>query len=430
LNKFPILIFLAISVSSFIIPYQVVSAASPGDIIVVDVGVVPPTIFNQNPAGGNPTIIHQGSPYITPFGVTVEPSTGDLIVADRGAVAIFRQNPDGGAPTIIHQGFPYFAPNGVTIDQATGDIIVADLGAHAIFRQNPAGGMPTVIHSGNPYLGGPVDVAFEPSTGDVIVAHSDGSIIFRQDLAGGFPSIVCAGTVFDNPESVVVEPSTGDIIVAVFGAAPEATTIYRLNPFAMCDVPSPVDPQRIPPPGEQYHGPHGVALEPSTGDIIVVDAILDTVFRQNPSGGNPTIIHSGSPYSFPADVTVIPELTPVPVPDVVGLDQASATAAIEGAGLTVGIITFENNNIVPAGNVISQSIGFDEMVPPGTPVNLVISLGPEDDGNGQVVGGDFLPIETTSLLLASAQSFSWMIPVVLSVIGIGLFVVSRRFENS
>jgi len=44
------------------------------------------------------------------------------------------------------------------------------------------------------------------------------------------------------------------------------------------------------------------------------------------------------------------------------------------------------------------------------------------------VGGKFLPIETTSLLLSSAQTFSWMIPVILSGIGIGLFVVSRKSE--
>jgi len=44
------------------------------------------------------------------------------------------------------------------------------------------------------------------------------------------------------------------------------------------------------------------------------------------------------------------------------------------------------------------------------------------------VGGEIIPIETTSLILAGAQSFSWMIPVVLSVLGIGLFVVSRKSE--
>ena len=50
--------------------------------------------------------------------------------------------------------------------------------------------------------------------------------------------------------------------------------------------------------------------------------------------------------------------------------------------------------------------------------------------NPTVVGGELIPIETTSLLLAGAQSFSWMIPVVLSVVGITLFVVSRKSENS
>ena len=43
-------------------------------------------------------------------------------------------------------------------------------------------------------------------------------------------------------------------------------------------------------------------------------------------------------------------------------------------------------------------------------------------------GGEFLPIDATSLLLANAQTFSWMIPVILSGIGIGLFVVSRKSE--
>jgi len=47
-----------------------------------------------------------------------------------------------------------------------------------------------------------------------------------------------------------------------------------------------------------------------------------------------------------------------------------------------------------------------------------------------LVGGKIIPIESTSLILAGAQSFSWMIPVVLSVLGIGLFVVSRQSFNS
>jgi hypothetical protein len=55
-----------------------------------------------------------------------------------------------------------------------------------------------------------------------------------------------------------------------------------------------------------------------------------------------------------------------------------------------------------------------------------------DDGAppGEVIGGKYIPIDATVLLLAGAQSTSWMIPVVLSIVGIGLFGVSRKSENS
>jgi len=43
-----------------------------------------------------------------------------------------------------------------------------------------------------------------------------------------------------------------------------------------------------------------------------------------------------------------------------------------------------------------------------------------------LVGGEIIPIESTSLILAGAQSFSWMIPVLLSGIGIGLFVLRKK----
>jgi len=58
-----------------------------------------------------------------------------------------------------------------------------------------------------------------------------------------------------------------------------------------------------------------------------------------------------------------------------------------------------------------------------TPTWFLLSGHPPD-----VVGGEFLPIDSTALLLAGAQTFSWMIPLVLSGIGIGLFVVSRKSE--
>jgi beta-lactam-binding protein with PASTA domain len=63
------------------------------------------------------------------------------------------------------------------------------------------------------------------------------------------------------------------------------------------------------------------------------------------------------------------------VPDVVGSTQAAATTAITAAGLMVGTVT-ETNNAAAAGSVISQSLLAGTSVAPGTAMALTVSLGP------------------------------------------------------
>ena len=46
-----------------------------------------------------------------------------------------------------------------------------------------------------------------------------------------------------------------------------------------------------------------------------------------------------------------------------------------------------------------------------------------------VVGGQIIPIETISLLVSGVQSTTWMIPVVLSIVGIGLVFLIRDHKN-
>jgi hypothetical protein len=62
-------------------------------------------------------------------------------------------------------------------------------------------------------------------------------------------------------------------------------------------------------------------------------------------------------------------------------------------------------------------------------IGNVESISVIDDGVESVVGGEIIPIETTSLILAGSQSFSWMIPLVLSGIGIGIFIATRKSEK-
>ncbi len=64
------------------------------------------------------------------------------------------------------------------------------------------------------------------------------------------------------------------------------------------------------------------------------------------------------------------------VPNVVGLTQAAATAAITGASLTLGTVTTQASATVPLGEVVSQSPSAGLLESDGTAVNLVTSSGP------------------------------------------------------
>jgi hypothetical protein len=72
--------------------------------------------------------------------------------------------------------------------------------------------------------------------------------------------------------------------------------------------------------------------------------------------------------------------------------------------------------------------------PPGMPVTDTITVLSQIGGSGadctsppDIVGGHGGPIDKTALMVTGAQlSASWMIPVLISAIGIGVFVVTRK----
>ena len=72
---------------------------------------------------------------------------------------------------------------------------------------------------------------------------------------------------------------------------------------------------------------------------------------------------------------------------------------------------------------VSQLSGLLPVPPPQTGVNFALV---PVDGCPAGIGGEIIPIETTTLLLAGAQSTSWLIPIVISVVGIGLVLVRRK----
>jgi beta-lactam-binding protein with PASTA domain len=106
---------------------------------------------------------------------------------------------------------------------------------------------------------------------------------------------------------------------------------------------------------------------PQTSDTVVAGKVIS----QDPASGSSVaegsavnlVISSGPPM--------------VSVPKVDGLAQDAATTAVVAAKLTVGTVTQQASNTVTAGNVISQDPANGSSVLPGSPVNLVISSGPQ-----------------------------------------------------
>jgi beta-lactam-binding protein with PASTA domain/alpha-tubulin suppressor-like RCC1 family protein len=74
------------------------------------------------------------------------------------------------------------------------------------------------------------------------------------------------------------------------------------------------------------------------------------------------------------------------IPNVVGSTQATATAAIIGAGLVVGTVTTQSSATVAAGLVISESPVAGTSVTSGSAVNLVVSSGAAKVAVPNVVG--------------------------------------------
>src|SRR5829696_2293192 len=95
------------------------------------------------------------------------------------------------------------------------------------------------------------------------------------------------------------------------------------------------------------------------------------VMGQDPSGGARAEVGSG------VTITVGTGPSSVPVPQLYGKTPAQAESVLQGAGLRLGTQSRDYNNDVAQGSIFFQDPSGGENVEPETPVNVTVSLGPE-----------------------------------------------------
>ncbi len=142
--------------------------------------------------------------------------------------------------------------------------------------------------------------------------------------------------------------------------------------------------------------PDVVGLQEADAEAAIVAAglVVGTRFTEPSSLPEGEVIaqspaaDTSVPEGSAVDLLVASSAQPVSVPDVVGLQQADAEDDIEAAGLVVGMVSGVNHDTVPAGEVISQSPVGGELVAAGSPVDILVSDGPQAELPMLVLDGD------------------------------------------
>lgn len=195
---------------------------------------------------------------------------------------------------------------------------------------------------------------------------------FTVDKPGSYTAqlIVNDGTVDGPPDSVVVS-TLNSRPVADAGADQVATVgdTVTLDGNGSRDA-----------DGDDLSFAWSLITQPANSTATLIGADTATPTFVPDKAGDYTvqlIVDDGRLASLPrtALVTVSGPIA-VAVPDVVGLAEVQATTDITSAGLTVGAINQANSDTVPAGNVVSQNPAAGTQVAAGSPVDIVVSLGP------------------------------------------------------
>jgi serine/threonine-protein kinase len=114
----------------------------------------------------------------------------------------------------------------------------------------------------------------------------------------------------------------------------------------------------------------GLQVGALTPDATATSTPQGTVLSQAPAAGEE--VDEGSAVDL-----VVAGSGDVVVPDLTGLSQADAEAAIAAAGLVLETVLQDYSDEVPAGSVVEQTPAAGSTVPQGTAVTISVSTGPQ-----------------------------------------------------
>jgi len=315
-------------------------------------------------------------------GVAVDSSNGHIIVADRDNSRIQVFNAAGGFlfefdGSVGADCSAFGEPKAVALDGA-GNIYVAD----AEVSGDAFGLIQKFDSTGTCLLSFTVDaprgVAVLSSGNIVVIDEEDEEQLDVYNAAGAlqfsFDGTLGGGDLFDQPKAVAVDGSdkiyvadTKNNQIQIFDSS--GSWLSTFGTFGSGDG--------------QFNRPSGIAVG-STGIIYVADDNNNRIQLFNSAGG------------------------------FLGKIGSSGSGDAEFAQLrSVAVDT--------SGRFYVADDGSDFQ---NTDDNNRIQV--FDTNDGVIIGGTIIPLDTTALLLAGAQSISmWMIPVVISGAGIGVFVIMR-----
>ena len=268
----------------------------------------------------------------------------------------------------------------------------------SVIRTEPRAGTPIPA-------GSSVNIIISSGSATVIVPVTAGSTLAQAETAitdagllvgninGEASTAVPAGQVLRTTPAVGNSVARGASINIVVSTGPADVSVPDVTNLAEADAVADI-----------------VAATLLVGDVTgeASDVVpFGRVISQSPIGG---VMVSAN-----TDVDIVVSTGPanIAVPDVTGLAEADAIAAITDAGLTVGELTTQASVDVAAGGVIAQTPIAGTLVALTTPVDLLLSVGPNPLPVPDIVG------------LTETQANA-----VITNAGLNVGVVTRRFSNT